>query len=841
MKRNAVIYCFALLLLAELSGCGGGASGGGSSGGSSSGNTTVTAVSGVGVAQGPLTSGSTVTITPVSSVVSGSIAATPITTTISALGAFSTTLPASTFVDLSATGKYFDEVYAVSTGTLTLGSFASSSDTALNVNILTTLAHKRIQNLVNNYPNNPNDVAGLSPAGVFAWERNQAESEVLAVFHIRDQSPRNQSPSQLYSTYNFGTLDLSKSRDDDHILAAISSIFEYGGTGNSTGQVSNLIASFQDELANNNGVIASSALLNALQNNANAIIPATVAANLATEYKSLGTIFSATNISDWLDQDGDHVLGKFKFVAVQAPLQSDGITPKPYTFPLYKVGASDDGATYAFNTNLNGISSTPNSTCKLSVAGGVLNFTTNVAHEVSSTYLLNGLAQTVGGTVIPIARYDFTPFAITQNPLKTARTYPTATTLLNGQVLVAGGLVGTTATAVVELYDPGKETWTTVTPMKKARAGHTATLLNSGKVMVVGGDGTSDTAELYDPVANTWTLTASPACGRTNHTATLLPNGQVLIAGGTATASKTCLGGGVTTPSAQASIEFYDPTSNTWDYTWAVATPQITPLPWSTEATAPSTTSTPPTAIATTTSATSTLQPILLMSTVRYNHTATYVPDCRTTISPCTGPTGGWVVFAGGFNGNIALNITDWITLPTAAQAAASIATPNAPAYAFNTPFNLNTASFSHSATLLTGANGGQGGQVLLAGGSSGATGAALARAELTDLTVTTPVWTAITTSQLNTPRVRHVAQLLSDGNTILFAGGATNSNSSSSSSSLSSVEIYDGSSFKLNGNLAYARDALAAAPISVTVNNSPVTQVLIVGGQGVTAAETFQ
>ncbi len=97
--------------------------------------------------------------------------------------------------------------------------------------------------------------------------------------------------------------------------------------------------------------------------------------------------------------------------------------------------------------------------------------------------------------------------------LNTPRMYPTATLLLNGKVLVAGGQPSEseTATASAELYDPSTRSWTTIPSMNAARHGHTATLLSSGKVLVAGGYnvGYLNSAEVYDPVLNTWTPVAS--------------------------------------------------------------------------------------------------------------------------------------------------------------------------------------------------------------------------------------------------------------------------------------------------------------------------------------------
>ena len=146
----------------------------------------------------------------------------------------------------------------------------------------------------------------------------------------------------------------------------------------------------------------------------------------------------------------------------------------------------------------------------------------------------------------------------------------TATLLLNGKVLVAGGdFEGNRA----ELFDPGRGTWTATGMMITPRTGHTATLLRDGRVLVTGGEERSGpTTELYDPSTGLWTATgdggktAVDGAGdrawmntvRTGHTATLLPDGRVLVAGGVHT-------GGVYTQLASA--ELYDPISGRWTAT----------------------------------------------------------------------------------------------------------------------------------------------------------------------------------------------------------------------------------------------------------------------------------
>ena len=147
-------------------------------------------------------------------------------------------------------------------------------------------------------------------------------------------------------------------------------------------------------------------------------------------------------------------------------------------------------------------------------------------------------------------------------PLNVARTatrtgHSTATLLSNGKVLAAGGNVyegstnGTLATA--ELFDPASGTWTMTGSLPGPRSDHTATLLLNGQVLVAGGrDGTPNTylssALLYDPASGSWTTTAPLFSAHEDHGAMLLPNGTVLV-----------MGGNDTTGFPTAIAEVYDP------------------------------------------------------------------------------------------------------------------------------------------------------------------------------------------------------------------------------------------------------------------------------------------
>ncbi len=134
----------------------------------------------------------------------------------------------------------------------------------------------------------------------------------------------------------------------------------------------------------------------------------------------------------------------------------------------------------------------------------------------------------------------------------------TATTLLDGRVLVVGG-TEFAGLPSAELYDPDSRAWSPTGSMHEARSGHTATLLDDGRVLVTGGsivhDSATSSAEVYDPAAGTWTLVAPMSIGRVGHTATLLDDGTVLVSGGDL---------GIADPGPQASSERFDPATGRW-------------------------------------------------------------------------------------------------------------------------------------------------------------------------------------------------------------------------------------------------------------------------------------
>ncbi|WP_327281435.1 MULTISPECIES: kelch repeat-containing protein [unclassified Streptomyces] len=164
-------------------------------------------------------------------------------------------------------------------------------------------------------------------------------------------------------------------------------------------------------------------------------------------------------------------------------------------------------------------------------------------------------------------------------PLGQARRLHTVTRLLNGQVLVVGGIgagpgAPPTGLASAELYDPGSGGWTPVGGLGEGRFSHSATTLKDGRVLVAGGCTARDdhslrtlrTAELYDPDRRRWTPVRAPMTdARFGHPAVRTEDGRVLLVGG-------ALAVGRGSYAALGHCELFHPADSTWTPTGTLAT-----------------------------------------------------------------------------------------------------------------------------------------------------------------------------------------------------------------------------------------------------------------------------
>jgi hypothetical protein len=149
--------------------------------------------------------------------------------------------------------------------------------------------------------------------------------------------------------------------------------------------------------------------------------------------------------------------------------------------------------------------------------------------------------------------YDPAKGAFLPGPrLLSARSGQTATVLVDGRVLLAGGWSDAGMLASTEVYDPASGGFRSAGTMAFARAGHTATRLRDGRVVLAGGGDAvaSTTVEIFDPKAQRFTPAGTLSVARLAHTATLLHDGRVLFAGGHSAHGDVL-----------ASAELYDPAS----------------------------------------------------------------------------------------------------------------------------------------------------------------------------------------------------------------------------------------------------------------------------------------
>jgi len=141
------------------------------------------------------------------------------------------------------------------------------------------------------------------------------------------------------------------------------------------------------------------------------------------------------------------------------------------------------------------------------------------------------------------------------------RIHHSSTTLNNDQVLVVGGISGTSIVSSTEIYNANTNQWQNSTNMSTGRQDHIAARLNDGRVLIAGGTGNGgdlSSAEIFDPSNASWTNVASMSIPRTAALVTKLSNGNILVSSG------------FNNGSALATAEIYNPTTNSWTSTGAM-------------------------------------------------------------------------------------------------------------------------------------------------------------------------------------------------------------------------------------------------------------------------------
>src|SRR5438132_8537639 len=128
--------------------------------------------------------------------------------------------------------------------------------------------------------------------------------------------------------------------------------------------------------------------------------------------------------------------------------------------------------------------------------------------------------------------------------MSTTRAQATATTLLDGTVVVIGGSDGTNDLASAEFLDPAANNFNAAGNLGTARSKHSAFLLpNNNEVLVIGGQSAGNdlaSAELYIPWQKAFQVTGAMATPRSDATGAALTkvDGRLLIAGGSSASAE---------------------------------------------------------------------------------------------------------------------------------------------------------------------------------------------------------------------------------------------------------------------------------------------------------------
>ncbi|MEX8495715.1 hypothetical protein [Sphaerotilus sp.] len=238
-------------------------------------------------------------------------------------------------LESTATGYYLDELTGqVSADTVTLRGMSDLSvDRAININLLTDLSNARIRALM---------TQATAPLG-FSAARAQAQREVLAAFSIYNSTELLAGGTQPAS---FGELDLSKNRNADQVLTALSAVVtQIGVTG---GGITRFINQFEKDLADDGQINNSPKFATPLAPQMSAAYKAVdfdrLAINLNSFYNT--TLYTAESLSRWVDTSGgvDKVIDRNKSEAANVVANTESKSP------VYVAGSDDNGQCLSAST-----------------------------------------------------------------------------------------------------------------------------------------------------------------------------------------------------------------------------------------------------------------------------------------------------------------------------------------------------------------------------------------------------------------------------------------------------------------------------------------------------------
>ncbi|MCP4604213.1 MAG: hypothetical protein GY847_27445 [Proteobacteria bacterium] len=222
------------------------------------------------------------------------------TQTIDDLGSFELTSEiGSRFVEIKATGFYFNEVTnELSSANLITNVLADLVETSeININLLTTLERPRIKHLV------------INEGMTFSDARAQAETELLTIFNISEGD-----------LSIFQEMDITEAGKSNAVLLAISVILL---ADNTVGDLASIISSIANDLEED-GVVDGQVAINKILENAIYIGERleNIRSNIEEYFLSKGITAVVPGFEDFCDNDGDTIINKYDFTIDFSPVES---------------------------------------------------------------------------------------------------------------------------------------------------------------------------------------------------------------------------------------------------------------------------------------------------------------------------------------------------------------------------------------------------------------------------------------------------------------------------------------------------------------------------------------